>query len=252
MQFSAMSFVLSFSCSNSASMGDIIQAANISDGISMSVQSSSGFQNSWLGKPGHLSMADIVKMGRPQGKPSGMPVVASERYDMAHTEAKQSPTAVLPSESDKITDSFQESTQVSEYSYDIGIAKGQQISHDGWPLVDEQPTESGSTPPEISGASPVYADPSELASSNLVVSGINSHIGSRPEEIQVPVEGHHDKTLPAESRPISISSDMQIQVDNSADADADADAYHLNEGLLKSTNSYNSQRLELDHHEGKM
>ncbi|KAJ8486616.1 hypothetical protein OPV22_019101 [Ensete ventricosum] len=199
--------------SNSASMGDTIQAANISDGISMSVQSSSGFQNSWLGKPGHLSMADIVKMGRPQGKPSGMPVVASERYDMAHTEAKQSPTAVLPSESDKITDSFQESTQVSEYSYDIGIAKGQQISHDGWPLVDEQPTES-----------------------------------SRSEEIQGPVEGHHDKTLPSESRPISISSDMQRQVDNSADADADA--YHLNEGLLKSTNSYNSQRLELDHHEG--
>ncbi|CAL9756060.1 unnamed protein product [Musa acuminata subsp. burmannicoides] len=228
--------------SNSASMGDTIQAANIGDGISTLVQSSSGFQNSWLGKPGHLSMADIVKMGRPQGKPSGIPVVASERSDMAQNEAKQSPTAVLPSEADKLTDSFQESTQVSEFSYDIGIAEGQQISYDGWPL-DEQPTESGSTPPEISGASPVYANSSELASS---IDGNNSHIGSHSEETQVPVEGHHDKTLPADSRPISISSDMQILVDNSADADA----YHLNEGLLKSTNSYNSRRLELDHHEG--
>ncbi|CAL9085199.1 unnamed protein product [Musa textilis] len=231
--------------SNSASMGDTIQAANVSDGISTSVQSSSGFQNSWLGKPGHLSMADIVKMGRPQGKPSGIPVVASERSDIAQNEAKQSPTAVLPSESDKLTDSFQESAQVSESSYDIGIAEGQQISHDGWPL-DEQPAESGSTPPEISGASPVYANLSELASS---IDGNNFHIGSHSEEIQVPVEGHRDKILPADSRPISISSDMQMLVDNSADADADADAYHLNEGLLKNTNSYNSQRLELDHHE---
>lgn len=244
LQFSAMSFVLSFSCSNSGSMGDTIQAANIGDGISTSVQSSFGFQNSWLGKPRHLSMADIVKMGRPQGKPSGIPVVASERSDMSQNEAKHSPTAVLPSEADKLTDSFQESTQVSEYSYDIGIAEGQQISYDGWPL-DEQPTESGSTPPEISGASPVYANSSELASS---IDGNNSHIGSHSEETQVPVEGHHDKTLPADSRPISISSDMQILVDNSADADA----YHLNEGFLKGKNSYNSRRLELDHHEGKI
>ncbi|RWV93950.1 hypothetical protein GW17_00043556, partial [Ensete ventricosum] len=47
--------------------------ATFADGISMPMQPSSGFQNSWLGKPGHVSMADIVKMGRPQGKPIGMP-----------------------------------------------------------------------------------------------------------------------------------------------------------------------------------
>ena len=47
----------------------------VTDGLVVSLQSSSGFQHGgWSGTPGQLSMADIVKMGRPQGKASSKPV----------------------------------------------------------------------------------------------------------------------------------------------------------------------------------
>ncbi|RWW22987.1 hypothetical protein GW17_00012782 [Ensete ventricosum] len=238
-----------FSCSDSASVGITIQATSIADGICMSMQSSSGYKNCWSGVPGHVSMADIVKMGRPQGKPSNMPLVASERSmaqnsvmsKMLHHDAKPSLTASLPSESEKTLESFQESTHFSENSHDVRTAEGQHNSHDGWSQVDEQPMESGSTTPEISGASAH----SELASSNLVIDGTNLHIDPHSEEIQMPEEGLNFKSLPAESRATSVSG-MQIQVDSSVDAP------HLSEGLLKSSNPYQSQRLELDHLEGKI
>lgn len=238
-----------FSCSDSASVGITIQATSAADGICISMQSSTGYKNCWSGMPGHVSMADIVKMGRPQGKPSNMPLVGSERSvaqnsvmsKMLHHDAKPSLTAVLPSESDRTLESFQESTHFSENSHDVRTAEGQHNSHDGWSRVDEQPMESGSTTPEISGASAQ----SELASSNLVIDGTNLHIDPHSEEIQMPEEGLNFKSLPAESRATSVSG-MQIQVDSSVDAP------HLNEGLLKSSIPYLSQRLELDHLEGKI
>ncbi|CAL9152046.1 unnamed protein product [Musa hybrid cultivar] len=233
--------------SDSASVGITIQATSAADGICISMQSSSGYKNCWSGMPGHVSMADIVRMGRPQGKPSNMPLVGSERSvaqnsvmsKMLHHDAKPSLTAVLPSESDKTLESFQESTHFSENSHDVRTAEGQHNSHDGWSCVDEQPLESGSTTPEISGASAQ----SELASSNLVIDGSNLHIDPHSEEIQMPEEGLNFKSLPAESRATSVSG-MQIQIDSSVDAP------HLNEGLLKSSIPYLSQRLELDHLEG--
>lgn len=242
----------SFSCSKSTPMGNTIQATTFADGISMPMQPSSGFQNSWLGKPGHVSMADIVKMGRSQGKPIGMPSGASEGSDMAqnavmlnmsHHNGKQSPTTV-PLESDKRSDSFQESIHVSEISHDFGISEDQRNSDDGWFLINKQPMNSVSTTSEVSDACAAYGNPLESASSNLVVDGTNLHIDPHLEEIQDLEKSHNVKNLPAESRSTSVS-DRQIQVDTSKDAS------HLIEDLLKSTNSYQSQMLELDHQEGK-
>ncbi|XP_009410962.2 uncharacterized protein LOC103992822 isoform X1 [Musa acuminata AAA Group] len=237
--------------SKSTPMGNTIQATTFGDGISMPMQPSSGFQNSWLGKPGHVSMADIVKMGRSQGKPIGMPSVASEGSDMAqnavmlnmsHHNGKQSPTTV-PLESDKRSDSFQESIHVSEISHDFGISEDQLNSDDGWFLINKQPMNSVSTTSEVSDACAAYGNPLESASSNLVVDGTNLHIDPHLEEIQDLEKSHNVKNPPAESRSTSVS-DRQIQVDTSKDAS------HLIEDLLKSTNSYQSQMLELDHQEG--
>ncbi|URE19920.1 hypothetical protein MUK42_34203 [Musa troglodytarum] len=237
--------------SKSTPMGNTIQATTFADGISMPMQPSSGFQNSWLGKPGHVSMADIVKMGRPQGKPIGMPSGASEGSDMAqiavmlnmpHHNGKQSPTTV-PLESDKRSDSFQESIHVSEISHDFGISEDQCNSDDGWSLINKQPMNSVPTTPEVSVACAAYENPLESASSNLVVDGTNLDIDPHLEEIQDLDESHNVKNPPSESRSTSVS-DQRIQVDTSKDAS------HLMEDLLKSTNSYQSQLLELDHHEG--
>ncbi|XP_064974770.1 uncharacterized protein LOC135580750 isoform X3 [Musa acuminata AAA Group] len=237
--------------SKSTAMGNTIQATTVADGISMPMQPSSGFQNSWLGKPGHVSMADIVKMGRSQGKPIGMPSGASEGSDMAqnavmlnmsHHNGKQSPTTV-PLESDKRSDSFQESIHVSEISHDFGISEDQRNSDDGWFLINKQPMNSVSTTSEVSDACAAYGNPLESASSNLVVDGTNLHIDPHLEEIQDLEKSHNVKNPPAESRSTSVS-DRQIQVDTSKDAS------HLIEDVLKSTNSYQSQMLELDHLEG--
>ncbi|RRT64705.1 hypothetical protein BHE74_00042385 [Ensete ventricosum] len=211
-------------------MGNTIQATSFADGISMPMQPSSGFQNSWLGKPGHVSMADIVKMGRPQ-----------VMLNMSHHNGKQSSTTV-PLESDKRLDSFQESIHVSEISHDFGISEDQHNSDDGWSLINKQPMNSVSTTLEVSVACAAYENPLESASSNLVVDGTNLHIDPHLEEIQDLEESHNVKNPPAESRSTSVS-DQQIQVDTSKDAS------HLIEDLLKNTNSYQSQMLELDHHE---
>ncbi|KAJ8492535.1 hypothetical protein OPV22_014256 [Ensete ventricosum] len=214
--------------SKSVPMGNVIQSTSITGGLSVPMQSSSVFQNSWLGKPGHVSMADIVKMGKPQSKPSSMPVMANEKsymaqnadmLNMSHHKAKQLPATVLPSVLDPKLESCQESTRVLEISHNVRIAEGQHNVDDGWSLVDGQPMERVSTAPEIS----------------------DSHL----EEIHEIEESLNVKILPAESTSTSVF-DRQIQVDTSKGAS------HINESLLISTNSYSSQRLDLDHHEGSL
>ncbi|CAL9049530.1 unnamed protein product [Musa banksii] len=211
--------------SKSVPQGNVIQSTSITGGLSMPMQSSSVFQNSWLGRPGHVSMADIVKMGRPQ--------------------TKQSPATVLPSDLDEKLESRQESTHVLEISHNVRIAEGQHNVDDGWSLIDGQPMESVSTTPEMSGVSTGYANSLELASSSLVDDGTHLHVDPHLEEIHNLEESLNVTIMPAESRSTSVS-DRQIQVDTSKGAS------HINEGLLKSTNSYSSQRLDLDHHEGKI
>ncbi|XP_065001904.1 uncharacterized protein LOC135635024 isoform X3 [Musa acuminata AAA Group] len=240
--------------SKSVPQGNVIQSTSITGGLSMPMQSSSVFQNSWLGRPGHVSMADIVKMGRPQSQPSSMPVIASEKSYMAqnadmlkvsHHKAKQSPATVLPSDLDEKLESRQESTHVLEISHNVRIAEGQHNVDDGWSLTDGQPMESVSTTPEMSGVSTGYANSLELASSSLVDDGTHLHVDPHLEEIHNLEESLNVTIMPAESRSTSVS-DRQIQVDTSKGAS------HINEGLLKSTNSYSSQRLDLDHHEGSL
>ncbi|XP_042462214.1 uncharacterized protein LOC122045874 [Zingiber officinale] len=179
--------------STSASMGIPLHAANFSDVISTSVQSSSGLQNNWLGKSAHISMADIVKMGRPQGKHPSMPAIASGKpyisenaatSNGSHVNAKQIPASILPSEAKEKLDSFQESTYISDINHGLGTAKNQHISTDGWDICDEQPTESVPNFTDISGASAVYANPSALAASSMVIAGSDLYIDPCLEDFQ--------------------------------------------------------------------
>lgn len=199
------------------------------DGISTSMHSSSSFLNScWLGKPGRVSMADIVKMGRTQTKHSGLPVVRNENsnvslnlgtLNLSHHDVKQSTSTILPSESDKILESFQESTHPSEI---IHVVEGQHVSDDGWSLVDEQPTEYISTTPELSGVSDACTTLPELSSSNLITDYSNLH--RDPDSEDQDPEGN-------------------TNVNN---------ASNLNESILEGADSYQPQRHEFDHHEGSI
>ncbi|KAK3024023.1 hypothetical protein RJ639_044125 [Escallonia herrerae] len=54
--------------SDSVSTENQAYTIGVPDGVSLSSQPSSGYQPAWVGVPGQKSMADIVKMGRPQNK----------------------------------------------------------------------------------------------------------------------------------------------------------------------------------------
>ncbi|XP_038987496.1 uncharacterized protein LOC103714980 isoform X2 [Phoenix dactylifera] len=235
--------------SDSASMENTIQVTGLSEEMPTPLQPSSGFQHNWLGKPGHVSMADIVKMGRPQGKPCNAPIVASDRSSttqnaamshVSHQSVKQSPTTVMPSEPDQKVHSSQNFSQVTENAHDIGVADGHHASHEDWSLVDEPPAGSGSIVPETSDTSAVYADLS--ASSTLLVDGV-LHVSPHLDEIEVLKGNVSSGGLPAESIRSTAVSDRHIQLDNPGESS------HLNDGLLKNMNSFQTQRHAFEQEE---
>ncbi|XP_042446020.1 uncharacterized protein LOC122031038 [Zingiber officinale] len=232
--------------STSASMGIPLHATNFADVISTSVQSSTGLQNNWLGKPAHVSMADIVKMGRPQGKHPSMPAIASGKPYISenvatsngpHHNSKQIPASILPSEAKEKLDSFQESTYISDINHDLGTAENQHISTDGWYICDEQPTESVPNFTDISGASAVYANPSALAAPSMVIAGSDLHIDPCSEDFQDLDERPNDKPQPVEYIPVP---ERKIDVDTSIDG-----------SHSKSIDAYQSEDVEFDHHEAE-
>ncbi|XP_074568897.1 uncharacterized protein LOC141825412 isoform X3 [Curcuma longa] len=232
--------------STSASMGIPLHATNFADVISTPVQSSSGLQNNWLGKSAHVSMADIVKMGRPQGKHPSMPAIASAKPYMSenaatsngpHHNAKQIPASFLPSEAKEKLDTFQESTHISDINCGLGTAENQHMSTDGWYICDEQPTESVSNFPDISGASAVYANPSALAAPSMVIAGSDLHIDPSLEDFQDLDERPNDKPHPVESIPVP---------ERKTDVDTVIDGSHS-----KSIDAYESEDVEFDHHEAE-
>ena len=66
-------------CSDSVVTENRLPPAASSDGISSSSQPASGHQTPWFGAPGQMSMADIVKRGRPQNKTTN-----SQRSEINH------------------------------------------------------------------------------------------------------------------------------------------------------------------------
>uniref|UniRef100_J3M9T2 GBF-interacting protein 1 N-terminal domain-containing protein n=2 Tax=Oryza brachyantha TaxID=4533 RepID=J3M9T2_ORYBR len=164
----------------------------VADGPSVPPQSSSGFQHGWSGTPGQLSMADIVKMGRPQAKQSSSkPAVSADKgyagqYPSLPTTVnqnlKQSATTVLPTDPDQGLHSAQDSIHVKDHNLSAAVNK--QTYDNDWLLVDRPKDEpqSGnqSALPETSGDQSLYE--SSLQSSTLVAGVINPHENSHFDE----------------------------------------------------------------------
>ncbi|TVU48160.1 hypothetical protein EJB05_07786, partial [Eragrostis curvula] len=65
-------------------------------------QSSSGFQDGWCGVPGQMSMADIVKMGRPQVRSSSKPIATTDTsYAGQSRNSKQTASTAQPTTFDQ-------------------------------------------------------------------------------------------------------------------------------------------------------
>lgn len=79
---------MSCCCSGSVGYENKASTFNVADSTAtISQQPSSGYQSAWLGVPGQKSMADIVKMGRPQNKVYCTPV--SSQPPSTHYEVHQ-------------------------------------------------------------------------------------------------------------------------------------------------------------------
>ncbi|XP_043689079.1 uncharacterized protein LOC122640044 isoform X2 [Telopea speciosissima] len=121
-------------------------AVNTTDGIFSSSQPSPGFQPAWVGVPGQISMADVVRMGRP--KASCAPIVSNEALfpppSALLTNASQNTLkhpivcGSLSAESHhNLYSSLDIVTKVPDADHEPGIATSQHTSHDEWPLVEQ-------------------------------------------------------------------------------------------------------------------
>ncbi|XP_062217591.1 actin cytoskeleton-regulatory complex protein PAN1-like [Phragmites australis] len=153
-----------------------------------SPQSSSGFQHNWCGVPGQMSMADIVKMGRPQVRSSSKPVAATDASFAGQSQSlsssfnqssKQSASTDLPTTFDQGFPALQDPIPQNVNSSHAS-AENHQTHENDWFPQDEPAPETQSTSIETSG------DPSlsvaSLDSSMLVADASNSRENSHAEE----------------------------------------------------------------------
>ncbi|XP_057948682.1 uncharacterized protein LOC131144215 isoform X3 [Malania oleifera] len=203
-----------------------MSAIGAADGTSSSSQPSSGFQPAWLGVPGQVSMADIVKMGRPHGKASSESNPSHHSFNNHHVLA--SPSAAAHHD---LHSSQDHSSKVSELNSEPGVV----ISHhappnDEWPLVEQPPAASLSCVLEPPEDSELYAD-----SSNLPTDMTNQHMKSQSHEVRVVEDGAIENLNSNHVGSASVST-LQIQEDNSGAASL------FDNGLYENMSSYEPHR----------
>ncbi|KQK04832.1 uncharacterized protein LOC100840916 [Brachypodium distachyon] len=158
----------------------------VADGPSTQPQPSSGFQHGWSGTPGQLSMADIVKMGRPpqtQGKPSTKTVVTADKGyagqypslpSTVNQNLKQSASSVPPTELDQGLPSAQDVVLVKDHSHPAADNKPKYDND--WSPQDDPVSGNQSSLPETSGDPSFYE--AALHPSTLVADEVYSHENS--------------------------------------------------------------------------
>ncbi|KAF8408966.1 hypothetical protein HHK36_005036 [Tetracentron sinense] len=235
-------------CSDSVTPENKTQTIGTGDDISSSSQPSPGFQPAWLGVPGQVSMADIVKMGRTLGKASRTPVVSTETSYLLHNEVtpnssqhyvKHTPAPLLSESHHDLPSSQDPASKLSEIIHEPGIATSQHVSHDEWTLVEQAPAHSGSSVLQPSAASNVYAAPS-----NLHVDRAHLHLNSQSDEVQVTeavdtVENHIMDHIGFAS-----ASSRQMQEGNSGVSS------HFDTNSFENISSYQPHRDAFEHLEG--
>ncbi|XP_010243690.1 PREDICTED: uncharacterized protein LOC104587685 isoform X2 [Nelumbo nucifera] len=198
---------------SSVSAESKIQSTSTCDGISSALQPSPGHQPAWLGVPGQVSLADIVRMGRPQNKVStSTPVVSKEVSYAQHN-------AVLPNISHHtmkhppISGPLSSEFNDLHSSQELGVATSQQASDNEWFLVDKPSSPSGSYVLEPTADSGPYADQSDLHDDRASL-----HPSAKPDEAQISGRDATVENLSNEGIESTSASSMRLQEDNSGGA----------------------------------
>ncbi|KAI0524731.1 hypothetical protein KFK09_004115 [Dendrobium nobile] len=158
--------------SENVSTENLFGGTCIAGGSSLHSQSSSGYQHGWTGMPGRFSMADIVKMGRPQGKLSMTSTFAGNASNVSHQftsdtskpGVKHSVTHDLPSELDQGVHSSQGLHQQAQViNYEPGTISNNHVSHDSWSSANQSHPGTASNILDTFGSALSYADTSKPA-----------------------------------------------------------------------------------------
>ncbi|CAI0452155.1 unnamed protein product [Linum tenue] len=196
------------------------------DGRSSLVQPTPGIQSGWVTVPGQVSMADIVKMGRPQSKASGLPThTVNERHEWssAHNDMHSSENSVH---------------KVSEMHNEPEASASHVYSND-WPSI-EQP--SGVN---VSSFMEAPTDPElYVNSSSLPLVREDDHVRSEPDETQSEEDDLVETLNESQVGPPSVSS-RHIQEDGTGGSSL------FNNDLYENISSYQSHRHTFEHNEAE-
>lgn len=118
-------------------------------------------------------MADIVKMGKSHFKASSTAVVSNETSYSAHNVVELNAShhmvkhphasgTLLAEPCHDLHSSQDAASKVSVVIHESDSATSQHVSQDDSPLVEQSAAASGPSVSEVSAASEVYADPSDL------------------------------------------------------------------------------------------
>ncbi|CAN4116570.1 unnamed protein product [Withania somnifera] len=130
-------------------------ALPVVDGHSPASQPSSGYQPTWGGVPGQVSMADIVKMGRPQTKVASVPNI-SHRTVGVNQNRDQAPPPYGTTHHN-----FDDLANVPEVHQEPRDDSSQNLSaNDEWPSIEQPSAASQPTVSEPPTNSVLHPDPS--------------------------------------------------------------------------------------------
>ncbi|KAI9120764.1 hypothetical protein K1719_007797 [Acacia pycnantha] len=208
-----------------ATENDKTRGIGMADGLS-SASHHGGLHSAWMGSSGQMSMADIVKMGRPQVKAS---LPNSSIHSGNHQNVLSPPAAshhnLHPLQS--------HAPNVPETNSDQGFTLSQSISQNNeWPSIDHHPAISVSSVVDMHANSDLYANSSNLGEANWQqTSHFDDHVDEGPVENADNVE------------PPSISA-KSLSDDNVGGASFDGNLYN-------DLNSYQSHSHPFDNNEAE-
>ncbi|CAL1400696.1 unnamed protein product [Linum trigynum] len=191
------------------------------DGVSSSVQPTPGIQSGWIAVPGQVSMADIVKMGRPQSKPSALHShIVNEQHGWA------------PAHNDM------HSSENSAHKVPEMHNEPEVYSND-WPSIEQPSGANVSSFMEAPTDPELYANPSSLP-----LDRADEHVRSEPDEVQSEEDDLVQTLNESQGGPPSVSS-RHIQEDGIGGSSL------FDNDLYDNINSYQAHRHAFEHNEAE-
>ncbi|KAF3657014.1 hypothetical protein T459_11117 [Capsicum annuum] len=136
-------------------------AAAAVDGHSAASQPSSGYQPTWGGVPGQVSMADIVKMGRPQSKVSSIPNISHRTVGVNQNHDQAPPPYGASHHNMQLSDDHLKVPEVHQEPRDYS---SQDLSaNDEWPSIEQPSAASQPSVSEPPTNSVLHPDPSNTS-----------------------------------------------------------------------------------------